>query len=114
MLGYAPGSRLTDAMDLARGGRFVRVPRTYPEGAWYHYDDRTCDYGCMAAEYLYWALTSKLGAQNFPGRAREIADEWGCPTPQLLEERDPAVNELLAEHRPRLPQRLPDGGYRDD
>ena len=114
MLGYAPGSRLTDAMDLARGGRFFRVPRTYPDGAWYHYDDRTCDYGCMAAEYLYWALTAKLGAQNFPGRAREIADEWGCPTPELLAERDPAVHELLVEHRPRLPQRLPDGGYRDD
>ena len=112
--GYGPGSKLTDAMDLARGGRHFRVPAAYPAAAWYHYDDRTCDYQCMAAEYLYWALTSMLGAQDFPGRAREIADEWGCPTPELLQQRDPAVYELIMEHRPRLPRRLPDGGYRDE
>ena len=113
-LGYQAGSKLTDAMDLARGGRFRRVPRAYPESSWYHYDDRTCDYQCMAAEYLYWALTSHLGAQDYPGRAREIADEWECPTPELLRTRDPAVHQLIMEHRPRLPRRLPDGGYLSD
>ena len=112
-LGYEPGSKLTDAMDLARGGRFFRVPRDYPETSWYHYDDRTCDYQCMAAEYLYWALTTMLEGQDYPGRAREIEDEWECTTPELLRERDPAVFELLSEHQPPLPRRLPDGGYRD-
>jgi hypothetical protein len=113
-LGYAPGSKLTDAMDLARGGRFFRMPDYYPKDAWYHYDDRTCDYQCMAAEYLYWALTSMLEAQDYPGRAREISDEWECPTPELLQAMDPAVYELILEHRPMLPRRLPDGGYRID
>ncbi|MGD2018252.1 MAG: hypothetical protein PVJ89_09060 [Planctomycetota bacterium] len=111
-LGYRPGSRLTDAMDLARGGRFRRVPRRYPEAAWYHYDDRTCDYECMAAEYLYWALTSHLGGQAFPGRAEEIAIEWECPTPELLAARDPAVVELLTDPALPLPRVLPDGEYR--
>ena len=109
--GYEPGSRLTDAMDLARGGRFRRVPREYPDDAWYHYDDTTCDYECMAAEYLYWALTSHLGGQQYPGRAREIAIEWQCPTPALLQERDPAVHELLTDERYPLPATLPDGSY---
>ncbi len=111
-LGYRPGSRLTDAMDLARGGRFRRVPRRYPEAAWYHYDDRTCDYECMAAEYLYWALTSHLGGQAFPGRAEEIAIEWECPTPELLAARDPAVVKLLTDPSLPLPRVLPDGEYR--
>lgn len=111
-LGYRPGSRLTDAMDLARGGRFRRVPRRYPEAAWYHYDDRSCDYECMAAEYLYWALTSHLGGQAFPGRAEEISVEWECPTPELLAARDPAVVELLTDPTLALPRVLPDGEYR--
>lgn len=110
--GYRPGSRLTDAMDLARGGRFRRIPRRYPEDAWYHYDDETCDYECMAAEYLYWALTTHLGGQAYPGRAEEIAVEWECPTPESLKRKDPAVHELLTDERFSLPKTLPDGRYR--
>ena len=52
-LSLAPhSSRLTEALDVARGGHFLTVPRTHPEGAWFHYDDRTCEYDCMAIEYL--------------------------------------------------------------
>ena len=109
---YTPGSRLTDAMDLARGGRFRSIPREVPEGAWYHYDDRTCDYECMAAEYFYWTLTSWLGGQSYPGRAEEIANEWECPTPELLERRDPSVHRLLTDPAFALPRVLPDGIYR--
>jgi hypothetical protein len=59
-------SDLTRAMDVARGGQFRSIPRRYPEGAWYTYDDETCEYECMAVEYFYWALTSILGGQDFP------------------------------------------------
>ena len=109
---YAPGSLLAQAMDLARGGEFHRIPRTYPKEAWYHYDDRTCDYECMAAEYFYWTLTSLLGGQSYPGRAEEIAEEWECPTPELLETMDPAVHRLLTDQDFALPRVLPDGVYR--
>lgn len=109
--GFERGSRLTDAMDLSRGGTFRRVPRTYPEGAWYHYRDRTCDYSCMAVEYLYWALTTLHGAQDYPGRAEEIEHEWEPSTAAHLRARDPAVVKLLEEPRFKLPQTMPDGTY---
>ena len=43
-------SVMSDAMDIARGGQFINMPNQYPEEAWYHYDDWTCDYECMAIE----------------------------------------------------------------
>lgn len=109
--GERPGTRLADAMDLARGGRFASVPAAYPEGAWYTYDDETCDYGCMAAEYIYWAITSLLGAQDFPGRLERIQHEWRLNTPQKLAEGDPAIHALLTDPAYALPTRLPTGRY---
>ena len=44
--GERVGSELADAMDIARGGRFRRVPEQYPEEAWYTYDV-SCEYGCQ-------------------------------------------------------------------
>ena len=108
---FRAGSKLADAMDIARGGRFRRTPRRYPESAWYHYDDETCDYGCQCAEYFYWALTSILGGQDYPGRAKEIAEEWELPTRKLVQQRDKAVFKLLTDPRYRLPTALPDGRY---
>lgn len=107
-----PGSRLTRAMDRARGGHFLRIPERYPDEAWYHYDDPTCDYSCMAAEYSYWALTSLLGAQAAPARAAAIAREWECPTPAEVRARDLQVTRLLEDSGYALPARLPDGVYR--
>jgi hypothetical protein len=66
----------------------------------------------MAAEYFYWTLTSLLGGQSYPGRAQEIAEEWECPTPELLEKMDPAVHRLLTDQSFALPRVLPDGVYR--
>ncbi|MEM7202297.1 MAG: hypothetical protein AAF628_18650 [Planctomycetota bacterium] len=109
--GYGPGSRLTDAMDRARGGRFASIPQPYPETAWYHYDDPTCDYECQAAEYFYWALTTLLGGQDYAGRAEQIAIEWEASTPAELRTRDPAVVTLLTDPAYRLPSVLPDGRY---
>lgn len=110
-LGEQGGSLLADAMDLARGGYFDSVPSNYPDEAWYHYDDSTCDYGCMATEYIYWALTSMLDAQSYPGRCDEIASEWEPCTRALVEDRDPAVFALLSDSAYGLPTVLPDGSY---
>lgn len=111
VFGETPGTTLANAMDKARGGRFMQIPDPYPEGAWYTYDDRTCDYGCMAAEYIYWGLTSLLGAQDFPGRLDRIGNEWRLNTPELFEKGDPDLFALLTSPEHALPTRLPTGNY---
>jgi len=110
VFGEKAGSALADAMDLARGGRFTTVPKTYPAGAWYTYDDRTCEYGCQITEYYYWALTSLLGAQA--NRLDEIGQEWKLNTPLKVKDRDPKVFQLLTDPRYKTPSVLPDGTYR--
>ncbi len=112
VFGERPGSKLADAMDKARGGRFLMVPNKYPRTSWYTYDDDTCDYACQATEYIYWGLTSLLGAQDFPGRAAEIADEWRLNTAEKFKVGDPLLYNLLTDKRYKLPTRLPDGKYR--
>jgi hypothetical protein len=102
-------SALTEAMDTARGGHFTSIPSNYPASAWYHYDDETCGYRCMSAEYIYWSLTSLLGAQS--GRCAEIDGEWELCTPEQVREKDTAVTALLEESGHVLPTTLPDGNY---
>lgn len=111
VFGERPGTELAKAMDVARGGQFLEIPDQYPESAWYSYDDPTCDYACMASEYIYWALTTKLGAQDFPGRLRQIEHEWRLDTAQKLAERDALISALLADPQYRLPTVLPTGNY---
>ena len=108
---FRAGSKLADAMDIARGGRFRRTPRRYPESAWYHYDDETCDYGCQCAEYFYWALTSILGAQDYPGRPQEIGHEWKLYSNELMLSGDPEFYSLLTDPQYKLATQLPDGSY---
>ena len=109
--GVSPGSVLADAMDRARGGRFRSVPDAYPVDAWFTYDDESCEYECQVTEYVYWALTSLLGAQAYAGRQDEIEHEWKLNTPQSLRVGDPHVYRLLSDPRYRLPTTLPDGEY---
>ena len=110
--GLKAGTALAKAMDIARGGHFKEVPRKYPEGAWYTYDDETCDYGCMAVEYFYWGLTSVLGAQKDPDRLREIGHEWRANTKEKMRKTDRALYRLLTDKKFRMPTKLPDGKYR--
>ncbi|MDC0194771.1 hypothetical protein OAJ82_00730 [Alphaproteobacteria bacterium] len=74
ILALNPGSRIALAIDKARGGFFEEIPKKYSEGAWYSYDDNECEYDCMITEYIYWSLTSVLGAQK--NRLDEVQDEW--------------------------------------
>ena len=111
-LSLAPhSSRLTEALDVARGGHFLNVPRTHPEGAWFHYDDRTCEYDCMAIEYLYWATVTHMGLLDDPWIAASIADEWTLTTPEMLEQTDVRIHTLLTDARLGLPLKAPDGRY---
>ena len=104
-------SLLTAAMDAARGGQFTSVPASYPEEAWYHYDDTTCDYGCMAVEYVYWLQVSNMGLLDDPQTCTGIADEWEPCSPSLLESMDVLGHALVTDPAYRLPQNAPDGVY---
>lgn len=110
IFGEMIGSTLANAMDIARGGQFTTIPNPYPEGAWYTYDDTTCEYGCMVTEYVYWAMSSILGAQA--NRLNEINNEWRLNTKALVQSTDTAVYELLTNTQYKLPTVLPDGTYR--
>ena len=108
-LAQAQGSGIANAMDVARGGQFDRIPDTYPEGAWFTYDDQTCDYTCMITEYTYWAHTSLLGGQE--GRAGEIGHEWRLETADKMRSTDVDATMLLEDPALGLPTVLPDGNY---
>merc|ERR1719345_373039 len=97
-------------MDKARGGRFQRAQTQYPRGAWYTYDDSTCDYECMAVEYFYWGLTSILGAQKH--RYEDIGNEWGPVTRTLVMQKDQAAYRLFTDPQYNLPTVLPNGNYK--
>jgi hypothetical protein len=109
--GQEKGSALAISMDHARGGQFMTVPDAYPPTAWYSYDDKTCDYAsCQTIEYLYWALTSLLGAQE--NRLDEIGHEWKLNTRLKVEHTDAAIFSLLTDSKYKMPTILPDGTYR--
>ncbi len=110
VFGENPGTSLSNAMDIARGGFFIQIPDSYPSNAWYSYYDYTCEYDCMVAEYFYWAITSILGAQE--NRLDEIGDEWILNTAELVETTDTAIYSLLTADEYNFPTELPDGTYR--
>lgn len=110
IFGEEIGTELANAMDIARGGQFTSIPNSYPNEAWYTYDDNTCEYNCMATEYIYWALTSILGAQE--NRLDEIGQEWKLNTKEKVETQDQAVYQLLTNPTYNFPTVLPDGTYK--
>ena len=113
IFGENKDSEVAKAMDIARGGYFKNVPNSYPSSAWYSYDDKTCDYSCQITEYTYWALTSILGAQEYPGRLEEIQHEWKLNTKDKVKNNDPTVYSLLTDPQFKFPTKLPDGKYRE-
>jgi len=112
IFGTSPGSEVAKIMDEARGGQFEEVPEKYPDGAWYTYYDETCLYDCQITEYVYWALTSILGAQSFSGRLEEIQEEWRYNTRDKVREGDPKIYALLTDPQYKFATVLPDGHYK--
>jgi len=109
---FSPSSSLLSAaMDSARGGQYLSIPSPYPGSAWYHYDDATCDYGCMAIEYLYWMLVANMGILNDPFTCNGIANEWEPCSPALLQSMDVLGYALITNPAYKLPQNAPDGNY---
>lgn len=112
VFGTNPGSEVAKIMDEARGGHFEEVPEKYPDSAWYTYYDETCKYDCQVTEYIYWALTSILGAQDFPGRLERIEEEWRYNTAEKVKAGDPKIYALLTNPQYKFPMVLPDGKYK--
>jgi len=112
VFGEKEGTEAAKALDAARGGHFLQVPDKYPDNAWFTYYDKTCGYGCQITEYIYWALTSILGAQDFPGRFDHIKNEWRLNTKEKVKNGDPTIYKLLTEPQYKFPTKLPDGTYR--
>lgn len=104
-------SSLTAAMDLARGGQFIEFPDEYPDDAWYHYDDSTCDYECMAIEYLYWAIVTEMGLLDDTSTAQGIEDEWELYSADLLASTDVMIHALITDPTFSIPLEAPDGNY---
>ena len=104
-------SVMSDAMDIARGGQFITMPSQYPDEAWYHYDDWTCDYECMAIEYLYWCIVSHMGILDDTQTCLGIDNEWELCTPELFESTDIMMFDLITDPQHMIPQSAPDGNY---
>ena len=104
VFGDKKGTYVANCCDAARGGYFPTVPRCYPAGAWFTYYDKTCGYSSQIDEYLYWAMTSILGAQK---KRAEILHEWRLNTSELVFERDLAIYALLTNEYYKLPKKIP-------
>ncbi|WP_131248882.1 hypothetical protein [Aquimarina atlantica] len=104
------GSEISKAMDVARGGNFQSPPASYPASAWYTYDDTTCNYNCQVGEYLYWVMSSMLGAQE--NRLSEIDNEWRLNTRAKVEATDTKAWAIFTNPAYKMPSKLPDGTYK--
>ena len=112
--GDEPGaSRLTEAMDTARGGRFLTIPPTYPAGSWYRYYDDTCDYGCQMHEYFYWILMANIDAldPSITDKCEQSQHEWHICNQAELEQVDVLAFDLFNNHGFSLPTNIPTGNY---
>ena len=83
-------SILTQAMDIARGGKFYDPPSEYPAGAWYKYSDESCNYNCQISEYFYWAVMANIGAldTSITSKCYPDKDEWNICTKSELKAKD--------------------------
>ena len=86
-------STLTQALDIARGGKFTSIPSSYPSTAWYTYNDSTCTYVCQATEYIYWGVSAWVGA--LAGRGDGIKNEWKFETRAKLEAGDLKMTAII-------------------
>ena len=104
-------SQMSNAMDIARGGQFINIPSNYPEEAWYHYNDWTCDYQCMAMEYLYWCIVTNMGLLDNNIICNGISDEWELCTQEDFENIDNLMYTIITDPVFKIPQIAPDGNY---
>ena len=71
----------------------------------------TCNYACMAIEYMYWGMSSILGVQDFPKRAKNISVEWEPYSRELMQSMETCLYDLLTDPKYKLPTKTPEGAY---
>ncbi len=82
----------------------------YPSGSWFHYDNKRCDYSCQASQYLYWGVTTVLGAHA--DRRNAVFNEWEYVTATGFKSGDSDFYNLITNTEYKLPTGyLPTGGY---
>jgi len=102
------GSKLTAAMDVARGGKFEDSPVKYPSTAWFTYYG--CTYTCQVTEYIYWGVSAWVGA--LVGRGKGIKEEWKFNTRAKLEAGDVLLTAIIKNTTAyKLPTISPTGRY---
>jgi hypothetical protein len=79
-------------------------------GGWYIYGSGN-PIGINAQEYIYWGLSTKMGAQNYTGRCIEIANEWTLCTAVQFQIGDTVLYNLLNNSLYKMPVNMPDGNY---
>ena len=109
----ADNSMLTKAMDIARGGHFKNIPNKYPNFAWYTYDDKTCDYGCQAAEYIWWGYCAFSGVCGGRSGSRSYENEFKYLAKSQFISRDLKLSKLFQDSGSfyKLPTKPVDGKY---
>jgi len=112
-LSIEDNSKLTEAMDIARGGRFEDIPSKYPNSAWYAYDDETCDYGCQAAEYIWWGYCAFSGVCGGRSGSSSYENEFKYLAKRQFISRDFKLSKLFQDSGSiyKLPTKPVDGKY---
>ena len=98
-------SLLVQAMDVARGGKFLTIPSSYPSTAWFTalyttwwFTNSTCNYVCQVTEYVYWGVNAWVGA--LVGRGDAIKNEWKFETKAKLEAGDVKMTAIIKVQAP--------------
>ena len=103
-------SLVSQAMDAARGGKFLEIPEQYPGEAWYTNPTTSCEYECQVSEYLYWTVSSWVGANV--GLWEDIKYQWRAYTRGLLQSMDTQMTAIIQDTSSyTLPSVSPTGYY---
>ena len=110
---FEDNSVLTEAMDIARGGRFEDIPTEYPNSAWYTYNDQTCDYKCQATEYIWWGYCAFSGVCSGRSGSSSFENEFTFLDKSRFISGDLKLTKLIEDYATiyKLPTKPVDGKY---
>jgi len=116
---WKPKSKLTKAMDKARGKRMKKTPDSvskYPKKAWFTFADASCDYSCNADEYVFWGYVAYTGAGNGLADVPKFNEEFKLLKKKDFMKKDKRLKKLFDKSKSgkssyRFPTEIVDGIY---